>query len=328
VYFASYNSSVKTLIYVSRSGAISRVFLRYYSSSWTEWIDLYTSETHPVQSSPTDRQAGKLLSVGAFGLGGAGPIAHEVPGWSRNFDHFNVSGCYTTTGSYSNGPLSSNHTGMVWVNVREFGNVLQVYFGSDGRIFHRADIGNAWYEHYHSGNLDPVNTARTISAGNGLTGGGNLAGNRTISMGTPGTIGHDTNNNANGSSHTHAVKQSAFGNTRDGINDGGFVTPETLHGAFLGPSASHSARGYQRLPGGFLHQWSFTNVIAAGQSQTLSFPITFPSNVFYIGLSVYRTSNAANENNSCSFAFNGRSSVIVRNHADTNKTIYVTALGV
>lgn len=47
--------------------------------------------------------------------------------------------------------------------------------------------------------------SKTISAGNGLTGGGDLSVNRTISMGTPSTVGQATSNTASGTTHTHAL---------------------------------------------------------------------------------------------------------------------------
>jgi hypothetical protein len=46
---------------------------------------------------------------------------------------------------------------------------------------------------------------RTITAGNGLTGGGDLSQNRTITLGNPGTLTGSTNNTATSNSHTHAV---------------------------------------------------------------------------------------------------------------------------
>lgn len=47
--------------------------------------------------------------------------------------------------------------------------------------------------------------SKTISAGNGLTGGGDLSANRTISMGTPSTVGPTTSNTISGTTHTHAL---------------------------------------------------------------------------------------------------------------------------
>jgi hypothetical protein len=44
-----------------------------------------------------------------------------------------------------------------------------------------------------------------ITAGNGLTGGGNLGANRTINMGTPSTLDGSTDNSASGNTHTHNI---------------------------------------------------------------------------------------------------------------------------
>lgn len=60
---------------------------------------------------------------------------------------------------------------------------------------------------YHAGNLVPSDyalEARTISAGNGLSGGGTLAANRTITLGTPGNITLASTNGVTTSSHTHS----------------------------------------------------------------------------------------------------------------------------
>lgn len=48
-------------------------------------------------------------------------------------------------------------------------------------------------------------TATTISAGVGMTGGGSLAANRTITMGTPSTVTGASTNSATGTTHTHAL---------------------------------------------------------------------------------------------------------------------------
>src|SRR5690606_19524039 len=52
---------------------------------------------------------------------------------------------------------------------------------------------------------DVVHTSWTISAGNGLTGGGSGAANRTITLGTPSTITESTSNTVTTTSHTHAL---------------------------------------------------------------------------------------------------------------------------
>lgn len=66
--------------------------------------------------------------------------------------------------------------------------------------------------------------SKTISAGNGLTGGGDLSTNRTISMGTPGTIGPATSNTASGTTHTHALDATGNVAVLTGyLNNGGTI---------------------------------------------------------------------------------------------------------
>lgn len=66
--------------------------------------------------------------------------------------------------------------------------------------------------------------SKTISAGNGLTGGGDLSANRTISMGTPSTVGPATSNTASGTTHTHALDATGNVAVLTGyLNNGGTI---------------------------------------------------------------------------------------------------------
>jgi hypothetical protein len=56
-------------------------------------------------------------------------------------------------------------------------------------------------------------TGVTLTAGNGLTGGGNIAANRTFTMGTPSTLTTTTTNAVTATSHTHNVTTTADGDT-------------------------------------------------------------------------------------------------------------------
>ena len=51
----------------------------------------------------------------------------------------------------------------------------------------------------------PAVQATQVIAGNGLSGGGTIAANRTITLGTPGTITNGTTNSVTTTSHTHAL---------------------------------------------------------------------------------------------------------------------------
>lgn len=55
------------------------------------------------------------------------------------------------------------------------------------------------------GITDAVPDTRLLSAGNGLTGGGDLSANRTLTLGTPSTISASSTNATTGTSHTHAI---------------------------------------------------------------------------------------------------------------------------
>ncbi|NRP74010.1 hypothetical protein ILFOPFJJ_04931 [Ensifer psoraleae] len=53
--------------------------------------------------------------------------------------------------------------------------------------------------------MGAASTATTMTAGNGLTGGGDLSVSRTLTLGTPSSITNDTTNSVTSTSHTHAL---------------------------------------------------------------------------------------------------------------------------
>ncbi len=129
--------------------------------------------------------------------------------------------------------------------------------------------------------LQDNKAAKTISltAGVGLTGGGDLSTNRTISLGTPSTCNVDTTNIVSGTTHTHYLERAT--EFRHGIAR--FATAaEYLAGNYsvaLDPHnfLQHSSRngnGYQRLPGGLIIQWGYHT---SGNLVYHPFPITFPT---------------------------------------------------
>ena len=78
-------------------------------------------------------------------------------------------------------------------------------------------------EDYLATGVVPVE--RTITAGNGLTGGGALSMNRTISLGTPGTLSGTTTNNVTSTSHTHAISVATQAEAEAGTNNVKLMTP-------------------------------------------------------------------------------------------------------
>jgi len=77
---------------------------------------------------------------------------------------------------------------------------------------------------------------RTLTAGNGLTGGGNLTANRTFTLGTPGSLNGSTSNAVTAGSHTHAISLTAADvgapptsrsiSTGSGLTGGGNLTAD------------------------------------------------------------------------------------------------------
>jgi len=70
-----------------------------------------------------------------------------------------------------------------------------------------------------------VPVERTITAGNGLTGGGSLTTNRTISLGTPSTLSGVTSNSVTSTSHTHAISVATKAEAEGGTNNVKLMTP-------------------------------------------------------------------------------------------------------
>src|SRR5690606_32104818 len=87
-----------------------------------------------------------------------------------------------------------------------------------------------------------VPNTRTITAGNGLTGGGTLAANRTITLGTPGTITLGSTNTVTASSHTHAFAPG--GTTAQYIRgDGSLATFPSIPSPYVLPVATATTLG-------------------------------------------------------------------------------------
>jgi hypothetical protein len=85
-------------------------------------------------------------------------------------------------------------------------------------------------EDYLATGVVPVE--RTITAGNGLNGGGSLSANRTISLGTPGTLSGTTTNNVTSTSHTHKISVATQAEAEAGTDNVKLMTPRGVAQAF------------------------------------------------------------------------------------------------
>jgi hypothetical protein len=96
------------------------------------------------------------------------------------------------------------------------------------------------------GNVDNVKQApatRTITAGNGLTGGGDLTANRTLTLGTPGTLTPSTSNAVTTSSHTHSIDVATQAEAEAGTSAAKFMTPQRTSQAIAALQAVKSVAG-------------------------------------------------------------------------------------
>lgn len=116
-------------------------------------------------------------------------------------------------------------------------------------------------------NFNLAGSATTITAGAGLTGGGTLAADRTIAMGTPSSITRTSTNSASGNTHTHNLPQADFRDMMANYlafnalgtlvfaakKSGGNVAPGgTAAGSTLAPASDGADLGTGSLTGTFL----------------------------------------------------------------------------
>jgi predicted cupin superfamily sugar epimerase len=116
--------------------------------------------------------------------------------------------------------------------------------------------------------VNAVQNTRNLTAGNGLTGGGSFAADRTISLGTPGTISASSGNAATSTSHTHAFDITSFFSER--------VLEE---------------EGMYTFPGGFMIQWGRTP-LGGSSAHSVIFTTPFKSACFGIQVTQVGTTTA------------------------------------
>ena len=158
-------------------------------------------------------------------------------------------------------------------------------------------------DHRHPTDTTRAPVGRAISAGAGLTGGGDLTADRTLSLGTPGTITGATTNAASGASHTHQLDLGALPLASDVSNDLNprliyldannnvlsRIQPEQLRQAFglAGTGQFNNAlgaAGWQALPGGLIMQWGggAYDASAGATGTVITLPIAFPNAFFRV----------------------------------------------
>lgn len=138
--------------------------------------------------------------------------------------------------------------------------------------------------------------SRSVIAGNGLSGGGVLTANRTLTLGTPTKITSSSTNSVTTTSHTHEIDNAStsvagvvqLNNTLTSTSTTQALTAaqgKVLNDRFVNDFLSlKSENGYQKLPDGLIIQWGFST---GASSRTVTFPIAFPNECLNVSGNVY-----------------------------------------
>lgn len=284
-----------------------------HSGTWTDWIELLhtnntgTAVTEDVQESKVDTTEGRLLTVGAFGLGSAGVSSVS------DLDSALIAGFYAYTSTTSNLPSGLFEKGGVFVTTR-YGDpsVFQIAVDMYGVVASRgygSGTGwSAWKTILHDGDVQAELTDDT--AGKLMTVGAFGLGNAGAAQAavldntkTAGQYRYQSTDpdvpeaGAYGPFYVYvnsstAITQVAFRNSSADMwirywngsvwsswvkiyHTGNFATNKLL-----------ATNGYQELPGGLIMQWGiYTGTLASGGSVTLTLPTTFPNAAFVATMS-------------------------------------------
>ncbi|MFU1928484.1 pyocin knob domain-containing protein [Bordetella hinzii] len=148
------NSSTTPVAVAQRytSSNSNRLFTRQLSSGvWSSWVELLQADS--IQASQVDKTAGRLMTVGAFGLGGFTPL-HSVLGYANDFNIIDgETGFIAINGNFTNGPrgaAAAAYAGQLMM-IRRTGtsgiSTVQLYWGlrtsGDGGMWMREGSGNA-----------------------------------------------------------------------------------------------------------------------------------------------------------------------------------------
>ncbi|MDH3001468.1 hypothetical protein A1D23_13065 [Chelonobacter oris] len=87
-----------------------------------------------------------------------------------------------------------------WQQIYITYNTQRVYIRNSSK-----SDGSSWSAWVRVDAIDSVPSNRTLTAGNGLTGGGNLGSSRTFALGTPSKIGASSTNSVGAETHTHEI---------------------------------------------------------------------------------------------------------------------------
>ncbi|MCP2041646.1 microcystin-dependent protein [Neisseria sp. HSC-16F19] len=171
--------------------------------------------TSVAQEAATYTEGFPSITMTPIAMGGKPPSGKDMNGvlyeLSAHTVYLNQGSRYrfdadfcTAIGGYPKGAVLMNNAGtaeyisLIDGNTANF-NVSTVNINGKWAVWSSADV--------LAGKADKTTT---ITAGNGLTGGGNLTANHTLSLGTPGKITATSTNTVTAASHTHEIDKAGL----------------------------------------------------------------------------------------------------------------------
>lgn len=169
-----------------------------------------------------EQKASKLNQVTAGnGLTGGGTLANSFQialGLPSTISRSTTNSVTSTSHTHAIETATTTRAGIVQLNdnLTSTSNT-QALTANQGKVLKDElnSLRNASTMLINASNSSKVNKNINITAGNGLTGGGDLSANRTVSLGTPTTISSNSTNSVTTDSHTHAIDKAST--TRAGI---------------------------------------------------------------------------------------------------------------
>lgn len=159
-----------------------------------------------------EQKASKSNQVTAGnGLTGGGTLANSFQialGTPSTIGSSTTNTVTTTSHTHAIDTATVSRAGIVQLNDNLTStSTVQALTANQGKVLKDElnSLRNASTMLINASNSSKVNKNINITAGNGLTGGGDLSANRTVSLGTPSTITQSSTNTTTANSHSHAI---------------------------------------------------------------------------------------------------------------------------
>lgn len=187
-------------------------------------------ELESVADSQAKADAAKNAAINWAKDYGLGTISKNIG--TVNLNNLpNENGFYTVNSDSTNLPV--NNLQFYIINI----SGAQIAISNSVNVkmyFRRYSSSNGWTNWIENETVDGAQAKvdiiknRKINAGNGLSGGGSLEADRTLTLGTPGTLNGSSTNNVTSTSHTHSLDMASTAESEAGTNSSKLMTPKTV----------------------------------------------------------------------------------------------------